>query len=317
MTEKGNNDIQVHKKQRKKGWLGWIHSFSLNIKGMIGLGLLVFIIILAIFAPFIAPYDPYENVKVTTKDVLAKPGAQHLLGQDEAGKDVLSSLIYGARISLVVGFAASLISVILGGLIGLIAGYFGGMTEMILMRITDTFLVIPALPLMLVIIAVTGRSLQNIILVIGLLSWTYMARVVRSQVLTVKERPFILRVRSIGASHVRIMVRHILPQVIPVIFAQGTLDVSFSILSEATLSFMGLGDPTLISWGSMLNRAFLHGAVTGRNWWYFVPPGVMLVLITLSLLFVSNALQEIINPRLKTHNLFNERIMVAIHPSKS
>jgi peptide/nickel transport system permease protein len=286
--------------------------FLRNRMGVIGLIMLVSILVVAVFAPWIAPYDPYEIVQATTEDVLAPPSAGHLLGQDDAGKDVLSAVIYGARISLLVGFSASLIIVILGSVLGMIAGYFGGRTDMIVMRVVDAVLVIPQLPLMLVIIAVAGRGIVNIILVIGLLSWTYMARVVRSQVLTIKERTFILRARAIGVGHLLIMMRHILPQVLPVIFAEGILDVSWAILSEATLSFLGLGDPTLVSWGSMLNRAFLRGAVTRGAWWYLVPPGLALAWVTLGLTFLGNSIQEIVNPRLKTHHLFDERKMVII-----
>jgi peptide/nickel transport system permease protein len=294
-----------------KGESIWRH-FLQNKMGVIGLFMLVSIVMVAVFAPWIAPYDPYEIVQATTEDVLAPPSAGHLLGQDDAGKDVLSEVIYGARISLLVGFSASLIIVILGSVLGMIAGYFGGRVDMIIMRVVDAVLVIPQLPLMLVIIAVAGRGIVNIILVIGLLSWTYMARVVRSQVLTVKERTYILRARAIGVGNLLIMVRHILPQVLPVIFAEGILDVSWAILSEATLSFLGLGDPTLVSWGSMLNRAFLRGAVTRGAWWYLVPPGLALAWVTLGLTFVGNAIQEIVNPRLKTHHLFDERKMVVV-----
>lgn len=296
---------------RLKGDSIW-RLFLRNKMGVIGLIMLVSILFVALFAPWIAPYDPYEIVQATTEDVLAPPSAGHLLGQDDAGKDVLSAVIYGARISLLVGFSASIIIVILGSVLGMLAGYFGGRVDMLIMRAVDAVLVIPQLPLMLVIIAVAGRGIVNIILVIGLLSWTYMARVVRSQVLTVKERAFILRARAIGVGHLLIMVRHILPQVLPVIFAEATLDVSYAILSEATLSFLGLGDPTLVSWGSMLNRAFLRGAVTRGAWWYLVPPGLALAWVTLGLTFLGNAIQEIVNPRLKTHHLFDERKMVVI-----
>jgi peptide/nickel transport system permease protein len=251
-------------------------------------------------------------VDATAADVLAPPSPEHILGQDEVGRDVLSLVIYGTRISLVVGFAASFIVILIGCVIGLIAGYFGGWVDTLLMRITDGILVIPALPLMLVIIAVAGRGIINIILVIGFLSWTYMARTVRSQVLSVKERQFVLRARAIGVSHFGIIVYHILPQVLPLIFASATLDVSYAILAEASLSFLGLGDPTLISWGSTLNRAFMRGAVTNGAWWYLVPPGLALAWVTLSLAMLSNAVQEIINPRLRTHHLFDERKMVSL-----
>jgi len=279
--------------------------------GVVGLGMLVSIILMALLAQWVAPYDPYEIIEATTSDVMAPPSSEHLLGQDDTGRDVLSSVIYGARISLLVGFAASLLIVTLGATIGMLAGYSGGRVDTILMRITDAVLVVPSLPLMLVIIAVAGRGLTNIILVIGLLSWTYMARVVRAQVLSVKERMFVLRARAIGVSHLGIMINHILPQVLPVIFAEATLDISYAILSEATLSFLGLGDPTLTSWGSMLSRAFMRGAVTRGAWWYLVPPGLALAWVTLGLTLLGNTLQEIVNPRLRTHYLFDERKMVA------
>ncbi len=291
-------------------------TFFKSKMGIIGLVMLVTVIFVAVFAPLIAPYDPYAIITATTEDVLAPPSPGHLLGQDDTGRDVLSSVFHGARISLLVGFAASSIGIVLGATVGMIAGYAGGRVDTVLMRFVDGILVIPSLPLMLVIIAVAGRGITNIILVIGLLSWTYMARVVRAQVLSVKERQFILRARAIGVGHIGIMINHILPQALPVIFAEATLDISYAILSEATLSFLGLGDPTLISWGSMLNRAFLRGAVTRGAWWYLVPPGLALAWVTLGLTLVSNTIQEVVNPRLKTHHLFDDRKMVMLRRRK-
>jgi peptide/nickel transport system permease protein len=280
--------------------------------GMAGFLMLAAAVLIAVLAPWIAPYDPYEPVRATAADVMAPPSPQHPLGTDESGRDVLSLVIYGARISLLVGFAASVIIVLLGCVIGITAGYAGGRVDLLLMRFTDAILVIPALPLMLVVIAVAGRSLTNITLVIGLLSWTYMARIVRAQVLSVKERQFVMRARALGIGSLGIVLVHVLPQVLPVIFAEATLDVSWAILSEASLSFLGLGDPTLVSWGSMLNRAFMRGAVTKGAWWYLLPPGFALAWVTLGLVLVSNAIQEIINPRLETHHLFDERRILAL-----
>lgn len=295
---------------RKKGF--W-KEFLTHKQGLVGTFLLTSMILIAIFAPVIAPYDPYELVKVTAEDIFAPPSPEHLLGQDDAGKDVLSATIYGSRVSLFVGISAAVIIVLFGAAIGILAGYFGGRVDIILMRMTDAVLVVPALPLMLVIISIAGRGLVNIILVIGLLSWAYMARIVRAQTMSVRERKYILRVRAVGVGELSIITFHILPQVLPVIFAEGTLDVSFAILSEATLSFLGLGDPTLISWGSMLNRAFLRGAVANRAWWVLLPPGIAIAWVTLGFTFLGNALQEIINPRLKTHHLFNERKIISIN----
>lgn len=291
---------------------GFWRSFLRNRQGMLGLFMIISSVLIAVLAPVIAPYDPYETIRATAEDVMGAPSQAHLLGQDDVGRDVLSLVIYGARISLLVGFAASVIIVLLGCAVGMTAGYAGGRADMLLMRITDGILVIPSLPLMLVVIAVSGRGLTNIILVIGLLSWTYMARVVRAQVLTVKERQFVMRARAIGVSHLGIVFNHILPQVLPVIFAEATLDISYAILSEASLSFLGLGDPTLVSWGSMLNRAFMRGAVTKGAWWYLIPPGIALAWVTLGLTLLSNAVQEIVNPRLQTHHLFDERKMTSL-----
>ncbi len=302
------NSTPPRPRRRSAQW----RSFFQNRLGVLGLILLVLIIAVAAFAPALAPYDPYEVITVAPEDVLAAPKPGHPLGTDDTGKDVLSSVIYGSRISLTVGFSAALIIIVVGSVLGMIAGYFGGRIDVLIMRFVDAIFVIPQLPLMLVIIAVAGRGIVNIILVIGLLSWTYMARIVRSQVLTVKERVFVMRARAVGVGTLLIMVRHILPQVLPLIFAEATLDVSWAILSEATLSFLGLGDPTLVSWGSMLNRAFLRGAVTRGAWWFLVPPGLALALVTLALTFIGNALQEMANPRLKTHHLFDERRITAL-----
>jgi peptide/nickel transport system permease protein len=250
-------------------------------------------------------------VDVQPEDILAPPDREYLLGRDDAGKDVLSQLIYGARISLIVGFVSSFFSMFIGTTVGLVAGYYGGRVSNALMRFTDFLMVIPDLPLMLVIISVWGRGLWKIILVISILYWTYTARLVRSQVMTVKERQFVLRARALGASDFRIIMRHIFPQVVPLIIAQAVLDISSSIIAESTLSFLGLGDPTLISWGNMLNFAF-ERAISRMAWWFLLPPGFAIVWVSLSIILIGNALEEIINPRLKTHHLFNPRYMVSL-----
>ncbi len=288
-----------------------VKEFLKKPAGVIGAIMLVIIVVTALFAPLLAPYDPYERIKVQASDILAPPDSEHLLGRDDAGKDVWSQLIYGARVSLVVGFAASLVSMLIGTSVGLISGYYGGKIGNFLMRIVDFLMVIPDLPLMLVIIAVWGRGLFKIILVIGLLGWTYTARLVRSQTLSTKERQFVLRAKAIGASNPRIIIRHILPQVLPLIVAQAVLDISASILAESSLSFLGLGDPTLISWGNMLNFAF-ERAVSRQAWWFLLPPGFAILWVTLALILVGSSLEEIVNPRIKSHHLFDARRMVSL-----
>jgi len=279
--------------------------------GVIGAVMLLVVLFAAIFAPWISPYDPYERVQVEADDILAPPDSEHLLGRDDAGKDVWSQLIHGARVSLLVGFTASFVSMFIGTTVGLIAGYFGGKLDNFLMRIVDFLLVIPDLPLALVIIAVWGRGLWKVILVISLLGWTYTARLVRSQTLSIKERQFILRARAIGANHRRIIINHVLPMVLPLIMAQAVLDISASILAEASLSFLGLGDPTLITWGNMLNFAF-ERAVSRQAWWFLLPPGFAILWVTLALILIGTSLEEIVNPRIKSHHLFNASRMVSL-----
>jgi peptide/nickel transport system permease protein len=270
-----------------------------NPIGLVGLVMLVVVGILAIFAPWIAPYDPYAPVRATIDSIYAPPSAEHLLGTDDGGKDVLSALIYGARVSLFVGFLASLITVAIGGTIGLLAGYFGGRIGTALMRVTDIFLVIPDLPLYVVLVALLGPSIWNIILAIAVLGWTSTARIVYSQTISLRERQFVLRARSIGAGDRYIIMRHILPMVLPILLAQNALVISIAILSESGLAFLGLGDPTLISWGTMLNFAFSRGAISTGAWWAILPPGLAIVWVVLSWTLLGYALEEIVNPRAK------------------
>ncbi len=291
------------------------NTFRRKPMALIGMGMLAVALIMAFFAPVLAPYNPEDRVDATPSDILAPPDAQHWLGRDDAGKDVLSLLIYGARVSLIVGFVSSFFSMFIGSTVGLIAGYYGGRVSNVLMRFTDFLMVIPDLPLMLVIISVWGRGLWKIILVISVLYWTYTARLVRSQVLSIKERQFVLRAHALGASDFRIIVQHILPQVMPLIIAQAVLDISSSIIAESTLSFLGLGDPTLISWGMMLNFAF-ERAISRMAWWFLLPPGIMIVWVSLAIILIGTALEDIVNPRLKTHHLFNPRKMVSLLVAK-
>ncbi|MBI3159171.1 MAG: ABC transporter permease [Chloroflexi bacterium] len=286
--------------------------FRRNRIAVAGLAMLLIALAAAVFAPAVAPYDPYAPVAITVESIYQRPGPAHWLGTDDAGKDVLSNFIFGARVSLTVGIFASFISVVIGGLIGISAGYFGGRLERWLMRFTDFMLVIPDLPLIVVIVAITRPSLTNIILVIGLLGWTTTARLVRSQTLSIKERKFVLRARSIGAGHLHILRRHIFPLVLPLLVVNSVLIISLAILNESTLSFLGLSDPTRISWGQMLNYAFERGAMSSRAWWVLVTPGFGIVWLVLGFTLLGHGLEQVLNPRTEWHHLTDHPRMVSL-----
>lgn len=273
-----------------------LHLVRESRMGMLGVVILSVFFAIAVLAPVFLEFDP----SAFTQDRFLPPSfPEHLLGTDDVGRDVFAELLYGARVSLLVGITASAISVAIGGTIGLLSGYFGRLVEEGLMRFTDIFLVIPQLPFMLLIAALAGPSLVNIILVIGLLSWPSTARIVRSMVITIKERTFIERARAIGAGDWHILRKHVLPNVIPLMFANTILIIAVAILTESTLAFLGLGDPLVISWGSMLHYAFSSLAMSNGAWWYFVPPGVCIALVVLGFTFLGYAMDEILNPKLR------------------
>ncbi len=290
---------------------GFWRNFRRNRMGMVGATMLLIAIPMAVFAPWIAPSDPTVATRVTIDDIYARPGSAHLLGTDDAGKDVLSNFIYGARVSLTVGFFASFISIVIGGTIGIVAGFYGGRLENLLMRFTDIMLVIPDFPLIVLLVALTKPSLLNIILVIGLLGWTGSARLVRAQTLAVKQRKFVVRARAIGAGNGHIIRRHVFPLVLPLIVVNTVLVISLAILNESALSFLGLSDPTQVSWGQMLNFAFTRGAMSAGAWWALVTPGLGIVWLVLACTLLGQGLEQVLNPRLETHHLTVGARMVA------
>ncbi len=267
--------------------------------GRAGIILLALSIAVAVLGPAVLPFDP-KAVGKTATDILRPPSAQHPLGTDELGRDVLRATIAGAQISLLVGLLATALSMVLGTAVGLSAGYSRSWLGGLMMRVTDFFLVIPALPLIIVLAAVVGQSLGVIILVIGLTSWASTARIVRSQVLSLRERVFVERIRALGATDWRIATVHILPNVMPLIFANTVLVIAGSILAEATLAFLGLGDPTHVSWGTMLHAAFANGATSRGAWWYLLPPGIGIVVVVLAFTLIGYTLDQILNPRLRS-----------------
>jgi peptide/nickel transport system permease protein len=272
--------------------------FRTSRSGMGGLIVLVVFILIAVCAPLLADADSISVTKATG-GVLEPPSGEYWLGTDQNGRSILSLLIWGTRISLFVGLFASAISMVIGTMVGLMSGFFEGWRASILFRVTEWFLVIPYLPLALILATVLGPGLFTISLVIGLLSWPTTALLIRAQTLSIKERPYLERARVLGAGRWHQMTRHVLPNVTPLIFANTTLTVAAAILIETTLSFLGLGDPTRVSWGSMLESAFTVGAMTTGAWWYIVPPGVCVVTVVLAFTLVGQALEEVTNPRLR------------------
>jgi peptide/nickel transport system permease protein len=289
---------QVTRRRRVQAWSrGW-RQFRTRRGGMTGLGILTFFLVVALAAPLLAGSS---GLDVTRADgpVLGSPSAHYWLGTDENGRSVLTLLIWGSRISLFVGLCATLISMVIGTFFGLVSGYFGGWVGRITFRLTEWFLVIPFLPLAIVLATVLGRGLFNIVIVIGVTSWPGTALLIRAQTLSIRERAYVERAQAIGAGKWHQLGRHVLPNVMPMVFANTTLTVAIAILSETTLSFLGLGDPTHTSWGTMLEGAYQAGAITTGCWWYVVPPGICVVLVVLAFTLIGQALEEILNPRLR------------------
>lgn len=266
---------------------------------MIGLVVLVGVVFMAVLAPWISPREGLSAVDSIGNPAWQPPSWEFPLGTDHLGRSVAAQFVWGARVSLVVGFAATLLTIAIGSLVGITAGFFGGWTDAVLMRLTDWFLVIPFLPLAIVLASVLGRSIWNIVLVIGVTSWPATARVIRSQVLTVRTRLFVDRARSLGAGRVHVIARHVLPNVAPLILASVTLAVPIAILTETTLAFLGLSDPTQTSWGKTLEEAFGAGAIGRNAWWYHVPAGLGIVAVVLAFTLLGRGLEEVLDPRLR------------------
>ncbi|MGB0113328.1 MAG: ABC transporter permease [Ilumatobacteraceae bacterium] len=264
-----------------------------------GVIVLAAFIAMAVFAPLISPRSGLSAVDSIDNPAWATPSLDYPLGTDNLGRSVAAQFVWGARVSLFVGFAATLLTVTIGSLVGLVAGFFGKWTDAVLMRLTDWFLVIPFLPFAIVLATVLSRSVWNIVFVIGVTSWPSTARLVRAQVLTVKQRLYVDRARALGASRTHIVGRHILPNVAPLILANVTLAVPISILTETTLAFLGLADPNQTSWGKTLEEAFGAGAISRDAWWYYMPAGLGIVAVVLAFTLFGRALEEILDPRLR------------------
>jgi peptide/nickel transport system permease protein len=273
-------------------------AFAAQHSGLVGLGLLVVIALLAMLAPVLTNAEGLDVTKVDGPQ-LAAPSAQYLLGTDETGRSILLLVWWGARISLLVGLTAALLTVIIGTVVGLISAHFGGWLSAVLMRVTDFFLVMPSLVLAIALSAVLAHGEVTIVIALGLTSWPTTARIVRAQTLTVETRPYIERAQALGGGHWHILGRHVLPAVMPLVLANTTLNVAGAIIGESTLTFLGLGDSTQVSWGSMLNEAWSTGAASAGAWWYLLPPGLGIVVVVLAFTLCGRALESVLTPAMR------------------
>ena len=292
------------------GWRQVLRILRQSPSSMIGLGILATLALLALLAPVVAPFG--QNA--TVGPPFAPPSLHHLLGLDDGGHDVLSLLIWGLRVSLLVGFGATLLSTVIGAAIGLVAGYFSGPADVALMRFTDFVLVIPTLPLMIVVADIWGSSLFHLIAVIGALSWTMTAIVVRAQARSVRKRTYVRRAKALGASNSSIIARHVLPQLLPLIVANAVLLVGYAIFTETALAFLGLGDATQVSLGTMIEFAFLRSAISNGAWWAIAPPGALVAIIVVATSLVGRAIEDGLNPRIKIAHLSSKTYRTRLSP---
>ncbi|KGG80389.1 peptide ABC transporter permease [Caloranaerobacter azorensis H53214] len=284
------------KNKKRSQWSEVWRRLKKNKMAMVGLTILTIIVLLAVFADFIADYDEVV-IKQNLKERLQGPSAKHWLGTDEFGRDIFARLIHGARVSLKVGIISVGISIIIGGILGSIAGYYGGLIDNIIMRTMDIFLAIPSILLAIAIVSALGPSLMNLMIAVGISSVPSYARIVRASVLSIRDQEFIEAAKAIGASDLRIVLKHIIPNTLAPVIVQGTLGVAGAILSTAGLSFIGLGiRPPAPEWGAMLagGRAYLRYA-----WHVTTFPGLAIMTIILALNFLGDGLRDALDPRLK------------------
>jgi peptide/nickel transport system permease protein len=268
--------------------------------GAFGMMILFLIVVVAVISPWIAPYDPIANHFDAAGQLkrLEPPSTTHWLGTTYYGLDVLSQMIDGTRIVLVVGITCAFFIAIIGTNVGLIAGYYGGRIDAALMRITGLAFGIPFIPFAVVLVALLGPSLWNMILTISLLMWRTTARVIRSQVLSLRERGFVKAAKIAGASDFRIIYVHIFPNVLPMTLLYVAFDIAWAVLAEASISFLGFGDPNQVSWGQMLYLAYVSGSIR-QAWWWTIPPGLGLSLFVISVFLVGRQYEKLASPRLR------------------
>lgn len=285
---------------QKEGKPGWLRLLMLSKTGLAGMVIVATVVLVAIFAPVIAPHDP---AAIDLASMFAPPmwldggSLSHPLGTDNLGRDVLSRILYGSRTSLIVGVCAVIVAGCIGTLLGLIAGFYGGWIGNAIMRVTDSLLALPAMLIMLVIVGVFGPSLVTLIFVMGCTKWVPFTRLVRGEVLSLKERDYVRAAYSIGTPNSTIILRHLLPNVLSTIIVVSTLSVGTAIISESSLSFLGLGiQPPDVSWGYMLSEGQTH---LSTSWWIATFPGIALSLTVIGFIFLGDWLRDATDPRLQ------------------
>ncbi|MBU7314539.1 ABC transporter permease [Paenibacillus oleatilyticus] len=278
-----------------------IRSLLKSKTGTIGFIIVVAVVFMAVFASAVAPHDPAKTSaakRLLPPMWMAKGTADHPLGTDNLGRDVLSRIIYGSQISLLVGVCAVAVAGTIGVILGLVSGYYGGWTDRIIMRIVDAFLAIPNILFMLVILAVLGPGLFSLIFVLGVTNWVKYARIIRGEVLSVKERDYVRAARAVGSRDIRIIFKHILPNVVSSFIVVSTLSIATTIILEASLSFLGLGiQPPTVTWGGMLSDGRQYLAT---SWWVATFPGIAITITVLGIIFLGDWLRDILDPRMKT-----------------
>lgn len=288
----------VEKKQTPNAFVRWIRLLFKSKTGTFGFIIVLAVILVAIFAKFLSPYDPnmINPAAMLKPPVWVEGGSvEHILGTDNLGRDMLSRIIYGSQISLLVGLAAVALAGVIGVFVGLVAGYYGGFIDNVLMRLVDSFLAIPTILFALVILSIFGPSVTTLIIVLGITNWVQYARLVRGEVLSLKEREFVKAAKSIGVRDNKIILKHLLPNVISPFIVISTLSVATTIILEASLSFLGLGiQPPSISWGGILSDGRDYIAT---SWWLATFPGLAITITVLAIIFLGDWLRDVLDPR--------------------
>lgn len=291
---------KVKRKRTNNAFLLFLQNLKRDKLALFGVIVILMFVIVALFGDAIATHDVSEINRDDSGEVirLQPPSKDHYFGTTNTGRDIFSQVVQGTKTAMIVGIIAATLVTFVGTTIGIVSGYFGGWIDSLLMRIVDIFYSIPFIPFVIVLVALLEASIWNIILAVSLLSWRTVARLIRSQVLSIVKRPFVKAARVVGAGHLRIMFRYILPGVIPLALLEMAFMVNWAITAEASVAFLGFGDPAVTSWGQILQENFATGN-SRSAWWWVIPPGLAIILLLVSVFFVARALEEVVNPRLR------------------